>query len=55
MTVAVGSLAKINLGLYIGAECSVGRKNPKLHAAVESHPNVEKHDVRMGHPVSLRG
>jgi len=26
------------------------RENPKLHAAVESHPNVEKHDVRMGHP-----
>ena len=26
------------------------RGNPKLHAAVESHPNVEKHDVRMGHP-----
>jgi len=25
-------------------------ENPKLHAAVESHPNVEKHDVRMGHP-----
>jgi len=26
------------------------RANPKLHAVVESHPNVEKHDVRMGHP-----
>jgi len=26
------------------------RENPKLHASVESHPNVEKHDVRMGHP-----
>jgi len=26
------------------------RGNPKLYAAVESHPNVEKHDVRMGHP-----
>jgi hypothetical protein len=27
-------------------------QNPKLRAAVESHPNVEKHDVRMGHPAS---
>jgi hypothetical protein len=26
------------------------QENPKLYAAVESHPNVEKHDVRMGHP-----
>jgi hypothetical protein len=23
---------------------------PKLHAAVKSHPNVEKHDVRMERP-----
>ncbi len=29
------------------------RGNPKLHAAVESHPNVEKHDVRMGHPAAI--
>jgi hypothetical protein len=26
---------------------------PKLYAVVESHPNVEKHDVRMGHPELL--
>jgi len=25
-------------------------QKPNLYAAVESHPNVEKHDVRMGHP-----
>jgi hypothetical protein len=25
-------------------------ESPRLRAAVESHPNVEKHDVRMGHP-----
>jgi len=24
------------------------RGNPNLHAAVESHPNVEKRDIRMG-------
>jgi len=30
----------------------VGEK-PKVVAAVESHPNVEKHDVRMGHPARL--
>ena len=40
----------------IGAQSHNGqfafRENPKLHAAVESHPNVEKHDVRMGQPAS---
>jgi len=30
MTIAVRSLAEINLGLDIGGECSVGRKNPRL-------------------------
>ena len=30
----------------------VGEK-PKVVAAVESHPNVEKHAVRMGHPAGL--
>jgi hypothetical protein len=25
-------------------------KIPSFQATVESHPNVEKHDVRMGHP-----
>ena len=27
-------------------------ESPKLQAAVKSHPNVEKHDVRMGHPAT---
>jgi len=26
-----------------------------MDAAVDSHPNVEKHDVRMGHPAGLDG
>jgi hypothetical protein len=26
------------------------QENPKLYAVVESHPNVEKHDVRMVQP-----
>jgi len=30
--------------------CDEKSEDPRLHAAVESHPNVEKHDVRMGHP-----
>ena len=32
------------------------RENPKLYSVVESHPNVEKADIRMGHPAdpSLR-
>jgi hypothetical protein len=28
-------------------------QNPKRSADVESHPNVEKHDVRMGHPLGF--
>jgi len=27
--------------------------SPTIYAAGESHPNVEKHDVRMGHPAAL--
>ena len=27
------------------------QKKPTRDVAVESHPNVEEHDVRMGHPV----
>jgi hypothetical protein len=27
-------------------------KIPSFQATVESHPNVEKHDVRMGHPAT---
>ena len=30
--------------------CWALQENPKLDAAVESHPNVEKRDVRMGQP-----
>src|SRR5580698_9194329 len=28
------------------------RGKPELYAFVESHPNVEMHDVRMGHPTA---
>ena len=35
----------VRLGLMNGVS-----ENPKPHTVVESHPNVEKHDVRMGHP-----
>jgi hypothetical protein len=43
---------KIQYLLHSGVSSvsSTSGKNPMLHAAVESHPNVEKHGVRMGHP-----
>jgi hypothetical protein len=28
-------------------------QHPQLNAAGESHPNVENHDVRMGHPAFI--
>ena len=31
------------------------REIPKLCAVVESHPNVEKRDVRMGYPATVIG
>src|SRR6266404_3755480 len=47
-------LHKINILVHIPLLFETYRwmqKKPTRDVAVESHPNVEKHDVRMGHPV----